>query len=122
MSRWYDRFLLLLTGARLGPDMVDPRLADAAPADATLLGIHAERLLSDPVLHLAFDRVARKLAATWEASAPHDVQGRERCYDQRHALELVKRELMSILGDKKIIEAEHKAKQAAEERQRQPTA
>jgi hypothetical protein len=90
----------------------------AAPADKSLLGIHAERLLADPVLHLAFDRVRDKLSATWAASTPGDGEGRERCYMQLQGLERVKSELLALLGDKKMLDAEAKAKEKRDERER----
>jgi hypothetical protein len=90
-----------------------------APADKSLLGLHAERLLADPVLHLAFDRVRDKLNLTWAASTPGDGEGRERCYMQLQGLERVKGELLAILGDKKMIEAEAKAKDKRDERERE---
>lgn len=102
---------------RLGERLRDP--AAEAPADKTLLGIHAERLLNDPVLHLAFERVEQGLVNTWKASAGVDVDGRERCHNELRALGRVKGELMRFLGDKKLVEAEHKAKQAEQQRERE---
>lgn len=90
------------------PDYVGP------PTDRSQLGAAAQRLINDPVLTLAFDRVAEKLTKTWQASDPSDSKGRERVYAMHHALSRVRSELNSLLGNAKLIEAEQKRREAEE--------
>lgn len=115
-ARTHDRFLRGILYARTG----DYRAAaEAAPEDKTQLGIHAERLLNDPVLSLAFERVGEKLADTWRGSSAADAEGRERVHAEYRALQRVRGELMAYLGDKKVIEADRKRQQAERERKAQ---
>lgn len=111
----HDRFVDGILYARTG----DYRAAEQAPEDKTQLGMHAERLLNDPVLSLAFERVGEKLADTWRGSIAADAEGRERCHAEYRALQRVRGELMAYLGDKKVIEADMKRQQAERERKAQ---
>lgn len=92
-----------------------PLPGEAAPQpaqDADRLGIAAERLIADPVLSMAFDLVKRKLTTTWQASAATDQAGRENVYLQLRALDLARSELMAMVGNRKVLAAEQKRREA----------
>src|SRR5262249_47042105 len=78
----------------------DQSFPPAVPADKTLLGIHAERLISDPVLSLAFESVERDLTEIWRNSAAGEVEQREVAYQMIWALASVKTKLQVLLADK----------------------
>jgi hypothetical protein len=68
LSRW----------ARLFAEMSVPwRPGGPPPTDRQELGEEARRLLDNPVLHEAMDRVEQTLVETWKRSDPADAQGRE---------------------------------------------
>lgn len=87
------------------------RTANAPNSDPSILGTHAKRLLDDPVLALAFERIENKLAETWRHTAVGDADGREAAYRLHWAVEQLKSELAAILGNAKVIEAEQKRKE-----------
>ena len=76
------------------------------------LGEHAKRLMADPVLLMAFDLVSKKLRDTWAASAPADTEGRERVHAELRGLGRVRGELLAMIGDVKLLEAEEKRREA----------
>jgi len=87
--------------------------------DKTLIGIHAQRLINDPVLGLAFEAIERDLTATWRNSALGHGAQREEAYRLVWALAQVRTKLNELLADKKMLEAEQKAKEARDERERE---
>lgn len=93
--------------------------SDNAPIDKALLGAHAKRLLDDPVLSLAFERVERKLYETWAGSDPQDAQGRERVFAVHQGLTRVRGELRTMMSDLRMIQAEERLKEDRDRRQRE---
>lgn len=94
-------------------DLVDRGIA---PTDKSLIGQHAQRLIDDPVLALAFDKVERDLTATWRNSPLGQKDQREEAYKLIWALAQVRTKLLELLADKKMMEAEEKRLQAERER------
>lgn len=92
--------------------------ADQAPADRSLLGEHAKRLIDDPVLHLAFEALERDLTASWRNTKADQQTLRDDAYRMIRALDGVQAKLFAMLGDKQMIEAQHKAEEARKERER----
>ena len=76
--------------------------ADLAPIDVVVLGAEAQRLLDDPVLKLAYQRVADKLLATFKNSSPAQVAEREEAYRLYWALEALRGELNAMIGAAKL--------------------
>ena len=89
---------------------------EAAPADRVQLAAHAERILADPVLALAFDRIERDLLDTIRRSAVGERKQREEAYRLIWALGGVKTKLQAMLGDGKIIAVLKKDREAEEAR------
>lgn len=90
-----------------------------SPVDKALLGAHARRLLTDPVLALAFDKADRELIATWRNTALGEIDQREAAYRQVWALGQVKAKLAAFVGDLRMMEIEQAKKEAAERRSRE---
>lgn len=86
-----------------------------APTDPQRLGEHAKRLLDDPVLNLALDRIGEKIAGSWRNSKAGDSETREAAYRLHWVLEQFRAELRAMVGNAKVIEAE-KLREAAKER------
>lgn len=89
-----------------------PQPAAVLIADRSVLGEHAKRLLDDPVLTLAFDKLREDLAVAWRNTKADDTESRERAYFMQWALEGVRGKLQALLNDAKVIEAEQKRKEA----------
>lgn len=89
---------------------------EAAPADRVQLAAHAERLLGNHVLALAFDRLERDLLNTIRNSAVGACEEREEAYRLIWALGGIKTKLQAMLGDGKIIAALQKDREAEEAR------
>ncbi|HXI76525.1 MAG TPA: hypothetical protein VNH21_05280 [Steroidobacteraceae bacterium] len=92
-------------------DMPPPRWRSTQPApeDKMQLGENARRLLDDPVLHAALDRVQQKLIESWRNTAPGEGEAREAAYRLYWASELFRDELRLMLGDARAIEARERA-------------
>lgn len=75
------------------------RSPHAPPEDASQLGEQAKRLLEDPVLQLAFDRVQAKLIESWKHTAAGQVEAREAAYRLLWASEQLKSELRVMIGN-----------------------
>lgn len=96
------------------------RTAVPAPTDAVQLGGRAKSLLDDPVLQLAFERVAGDLAATWRNSALGSRDEREEAYRLLWALEAVRSKLRGFTGNAALVAAELKRKEAEAARRPAP--
>jgi hypothetical protein len=72
--------------------------AGPPPDDPGQLGAAAKRLLEDPVLHLALERIDRKLIETWKITDPGQVEAREAVFWQYKAVERFKGELQQMVG------------------------
>lgn len=83
-----------------------------APMDKALLGAQARRVLADPVLALAFDRIERDLIEGWRRTAVGDQQAREAAYSLVWAVQEVKSRLQNFCNNAKALEAEEKRKNA----------
>lgn len=92
----------------------DPALA---PLDRALLGAHAKRLLDDPVLTLAFEKVDKELVNAFRRSAPAEERQRTAIYAEMWALKQVEQHLRVFFGNLQLIEAERKLKEAEAARQ-----
>lgn len=90
--------------------------AAEAPEDRSILGQHAKRLLDDPVLSLALERIERRLTDTWRNTAVGDDAGREAAYRLHWAVQQLKTELNAILGNGRILDAEHSRREAERDR------
>ena len=95
------------------------RKADAgdAPLDRVQLGLHAQRLLDDSVLELAFSRVERDLVEAWRNTAIGEAAAREAAYAMIFGLAQVKAKLRSIAGDAKVMIAEQLRREEQERRE-----
>jgi hypothetical protein len=93
--------------------------AAEAPTDRLQLGAHARQLLDDPVLALAFDKLADDLAQTWRSSQVGDREAREEAYRMVWAIEGARSKLSAMLGDAKLIEAEHARKEQEQARRQE---
>lgn len=100
------------------PAVEEAPLADP-PSDQAQLGAHAKRLLDDPVLKLAFDRLAEDVTRTWRNSEVAAVDVREAAYRMHWAIEGVKGKLRAMLSNLQVLEAEQRRREAEEERRRQ---
>lgn len=92
IGNWFARFLATVS---------DPIWSSPAspPKDRRELGQAAKRLLDDPVLHFALDRVEDNLIRTWKASDPADRDGRERIYATYDGMRRFKGELQRMIGN-----------------------
>jgi hypothetical protein len=72
------------------------------PEDKGQIGVAAQALLDDPVLHLALDRVQEKLVATWLATAPGERQAREAAYRLHWAAEQFRSELRIMIANASV--------------------
>ena len=70
------------------------------------LGEAARRLLDDPTLQLALDRVQQRLVESWRSTAMGETEAREAAYRLLWASEELKAELRRMLGNAKAIERE----------------
>jgi len=85
------------------------------PTDRRQLGMQGKRLLEDPVLALALDRIDRDLIETILGSAVSDTEAREAAYRLHWAKEQLRTQLALILGDAKVLEAEDRRAQERDE-------
>jgi hypothetical protein len=81
------------------------RSTQPAPSDPMQMGENARRLLDDPVLHLALDRIQQKLAETWRNTAIGETEAREAAYRLHWAAEQFRSELRIMVGNARAIEA-----------------
>ena len=70
-----------------------------APTDRQELGEEARKLLDNPTLHEAMDRVERKLTETWKQSAPDETRERDAAYHMLWALHRVRGELQVMIAE-----------------------
>jgi len=63
---------------------------------------HAERLLNDPLLKEAFDKLDEEFVRTWRQTSVNDTEARERIYSLCTALEAIKQHLAGVIVDGKI--------------------
>lgn len=95
MTSWWGRFGRFFSGSFAA----EPWPAtDPPPEDKAQLGVAAQRLLEDPVLKLAFDRLERKLTDSWRRSQVGDHKAREAAYRMLWATEGLKAELRAMIG------------------------
>lgn len=73
-----------------------------APADEIALAEEAQRLLENPVLLLAFQRIEDGLLRSIKNSAPADLSVREEAYRLHWATEQLKAELRALVGAGRI--------------------
>jgi hypothetical protein len=81
------------------------RSTEPAPSDPMQLGEAARRLLDDPTLVLALERVQQKIVDRWRVSKIGDVEAREAAYRLHCSVEELKGELRQMLGTARGIEA-----------------
>lgn len=70
-----------------------------APSDRQELGEEARRLLDNPVLHEAMDRVEKKLVESWKNTAPGEDAEREAAYAMYWAMQQVRGELRVMIAN-----------------------
>tara|TARA_Y100000592_G_scaffold66311_1_gene103107 strand:+ start:1231 stop:1500 length:270 start_codon:yes stop_codon:yes gene_type:complete len=63
---------------------------------------HAERLLKDPLLQEAFEKLNDEFLRTWRQTDVNDTQARERIYNLCTALDAIKQQIASVVVDGKI--------------------
>ena len=63
---------------------------------------HAERLLKDPLLQGAFEKLNDEFLRTWRQTDVNDTQARERIYNLCTALDAIKQQIASVVVDGKI--------------------
>jgi hypothetical protein len=73
-------------------------LREPPPQDPGLLAEAAKRLLDDPVLQLALDRMEAKLTETWRHTALGQTEAREAAYRLHWACEQFRSELRVMVG------------------------
>ena len=85
------------------------RSTQPPPSDPAQLGEAARRLLDDPTLQLALERVQAKLVESWRNTAVGASEEREAAYRLWWASEQLKTELRIMLGNARAIEARQRA-------------
>jgi hypothetical protein len=75
------------------------RAKGEVPTDRQELGEEARRLLDNPVLHEAMDRVERKLIESWKNTAPGEDEQREAAYAMYWAMQQVRGELRVMIAN-----------------------
>jgi hypothetical protein len=90
-----------------------PSAAPPPPIDKMQLGTHAKRLLDDPVMRLAFERMAADLTTTWLNTAAEEREKREDAYRMLRALDGLERKLRAFTGNATLIAAEQRRKEAS---------
>ena len=70
--------------------------------DIGLNGTRAEALLSDPVLHAAFETVAARYRQQWENSSPGDHEAQVAAHAGLYALKQVQQQLRSYISTVKL--------------------
>lgn len=63
---------------------------------------HAERLMNDPLLKEAFQKLDEEFIRTWRQTSVNDNEARERIYALCTALEAIKGHLAGVIVDGKI--------------------
>lgn len=63
---------------------------------------HAERLLKDPLLQEAFEKLNTEFMRTWRQTDVNDTGARERIYNLCTALDTLKQQIASVVVDGKI--------------------
>lgn len=63
---------------------------------------HAERLLKDPLLQEAFEKLNTDFMRTWRQTDVNDTEARERIYNLCTALDTLKQQIASVIVDGKI--------------------
>ena len=63
---------------------------------------HAKRLLEDPLLQEAFEKLNDEFLRTWRQTDVNDTQARERIYNLCTALDAIKQQIASVVVDGKI--------------------
>lgn len=111
VALWFGRLARWMPAASQdasppSPPPVPPEIA----RDKVLLGNQAKRLLDDPVLQLAFQRVADDIAERWKQSKRGDTEAREALYHMQAALQDVRAQLQSFVGNAQV---EQKRREAA---------
>jgi len=86
--------------SRFFPDPADLwKSSQPLPPNKGEVGEEARKLLDNPVLHEALDRVERRLVETWRTSPIGDGEGREATYRLHWAVEELKAELRRMIGN-----------------------
>lgn len=91
------------------PRLIPWRSTQPPPSDPSQLGEAARRLLDDPTLQLALDRVQAKLVESWRNTAPGETEAREAAYRLWWASEQLKTELRIMLGNARAAERQRAA-------------
>lgn len=87
---------------------------EPAPTDPVQLGHHAKRLLEDPVLLEALERIKGKAATGFMASTPVEADKREAFYRLNWAVQQLETELHVMVSKAQVIEADaERARKAA---------
>jgi hypothetical protein len=76
---------------------------------ASAKAVRAQHLLENELYVESFKALEEQLIAAWIASAPRDVDGRERCFNQIHANRKQRDYFQSIVNNGKLAAAELKA-------------
>jgi hypothetical protein len=63
---------------------------------------HAERLLNDPLLQEAFQKLDDEFMRTWRQTSVNDTEARERIYSLCTALDAIKQHIAGVIVDGKI--------------------
>jgi hypothetical protein len=63
---------------------------------------HAERLLNDPLLQEAFQKLDDEFMRTWRQTSVNDTEARERIYSLCTALDAIKQQIAGVIVDGKI--------------------
>ena len=100
MISWWGRFGRFFSGSFVAEPW--PATSSPPPDEVVQLGIQAQRLLEDPVLRLALDRIQTKLVETWRQTQVGDHRGREAAYQMYWAAEQFKAELRQMIGSGRI--------------------
>lgn len=88
--------------------LVPWRTTQPPPSDPVQLGEAARRLLDDPTLHLALERVQQGLVESWCGTAAGEHEAREAAYRMWWSCEQFRTELRLMLGNARALEARNK--------------
>ena len=86
--------------SRFFPDPADLwKSSQPLPPNRSEMGEEARKLLDNPVLHEALDRVERKLIESWRNTTPGDEKAREAAYALHWAAQQFRAELRLMIAN-----------------------
>jgi hypothetical protein len=98
----WRRLWLFLWGPTLD-DLIPIKAASEPPTDRNVIASEAKRLLEDPVLLLALQRMQQRLVETWKSTGTADTAAREEMYRLHWAIEELRAELQRMIDNARVL-------------------